>query len=336
MKKKFRVYLFSILGVGISWMGCKPAIPLKAAQVAKTSVETTITTISSGTVDAERQAVLGFSAPGRVQKIVVRIGDHVSAGQILAQLENIDLQTIAQDAAREQARAKELFNSGLVSRVALDDANRALEVSRANLDKTIIRAPFAGIVTELNLQMGELASSAVTPGGKSPIRLIDLKPRIVKGDIDEVDLGKVKKGAPARIRILAVRSQPFVAQVSRVVPFVSASKEQDRTSQIELKILEDDPRIPVGASADVEIIVDKKEDVAAVPARLVLGTGDQRYLYKWVDGRAVKTPVTLGLGNYDRAEIRSGVAVGDIVLFPSDEVELKDGVKVGANVIKWP
>ncbi|MGZ3699505.1 MAG: biotin/lipoyl-binding protein, partial [Bdellovibrionota bacterium] len=67
--------------------GCKKAPILKAAKATKTHVETTITTTSSGTVDAEQQAALGFTAAGRVSKILVRVGDHVRPGQVLATLD---------------------------------------------------------------------------------------------------------------------------------------------------------------------------------------------------------------------------------------------------------
>jgi HlyD family secretion protein len=333
---------FVVLGLAVATTpGCSKSVTLKAVQVASVAVESTVTTISSGTVDAQQQAVLGFSAAGRVKRISVRLGDTVKPGALIAQLDNTDLQAVHDEAVRERDRAKQLFDSGLVSRVALDEAAKNYEIARANLDKTVIRAPFEGVVTELNLEAGELyqGGAGATNVGKASVRIVDLKPRIVKGQIDEADIAKVKAGAAARIKILAVRAKPFAARVERVVPYVSTTREQDRTSEIELRITEapEGPAlIPVGASADIEIVVASKENVPALPSRTVLGLGANRYVYR-VDGNRIRrTPIQVGLGNYDRTEIVSGVAAGDAVVFPSDEIELKDGIKVQTEKVAWP
>ena len=315
---------------------CSPGPQLKAIKAAKASVESTITTTSSGTVDADQQAVLGFSVTGRVMRIHVRLGDTVKRGQILAEIENSDLQTIYHQASDDLGRAQELFKDGLVSKVALDDAKKNLDVARVNLDRSVIRAPFDGVITEQNLQIGELTAHDTTSSAKAPMRIVDQKPRIVKGDIDEIDLARVHVGSPARIKILAARPTPFLATVSRVVPYVSTTKEQDRTSQIELQITEAESAIPVGASADVEVITERKDDVLAVPARAVLGTGDQRYVYRFNDGRIEKTSIKTGVGNYDRRQIIEGLSEGDVVVYPSDTVELKDKLKVKTEILPWP
>ena len=314
--------------------GCSRAVPLKVVAATRIPVESTLSTTSSGTVDAQQQAILGFTAMGRIAQVTVVLGAKVKAGQTLARLDNTDLLAISRDAATENHRNEELFASGLISRTAMDEAKRNVEVARVNLSKTVIVAPFDGIVTELNLQVGELSQSSTA--GKAPIRLIDLKPRVIKGEIDEIDLAKVKMGSPARIKIMAVRAEPFAAVVTRVVPFVSTTKEQDRTSQIELKITEPDSAIPVGASADVEVVVDIKPNALAVPTRAVLGTGDGRYLYAVRDGKLVKTQIKAGAGNYDRLEILSGIEAGTEVALPADNVELKDGLKVTTEKTPWP
>ena len=74
----------------------------------------------------------------------------------------------------------------------------------------------------MNLELGEIPqSSLASTASAAPIRLVDLKPRIIKGVVDEVDLSRVKLGQTARIRIPAVRKEPFDGTVTRVVPFIS-------------------------------------------------------------------------------------------------------------------
>ena len=319
----------------LAGVGCTRAQKVKAVKAVATPVETTVTTINSGTVYAEQQAVLNFGAMGRVGDVHVEVGARVKKGQKLASLENADLRAATQAAQAELRRARDLFGEKLVSQAALDEAKRAAESAQAAVDRSVIDAPFDGLITEVNLRKGEIAQVPSLPD-KPPIRIIDLKERLVKGEIDELDLGKVKQGLTARIRIPAIGDKRFEAKVTSVVPFVSSTREQDRTSKIELQLKENDPAIPVGASAEVEILVDTKTAALTVPARAVLGTSKERYVFKIVDGKLARTKVTVGVGNYDRREIVSGLQAGDVVALPADDYEMKDGVKAEAELQPWP
>ena len=126
------------------------------------------------------------------------------------------------------------------------------------------------------------------------------------------------------------------AEVTKIIPFISTTKEQDRTAQVVLKLLDANSKIPVGASADVEIIVTQKSDALAIPSTLILGSSGQRHVFKEVDGKILKVAIQTGVGNYERTEVVSGLDVGDVIVYPADEVELKDGLKVTANVEPWP
>ncbi len=316
---------------------CGPKVKLKGVQAAPTRVESSVTTTTAGTVSAEQAAVLAFAGAGRVSRINVKAGDPVKKGDILAELENTDLKSTFANAQRELKRAQELFDNGLVSRAGLDDARRGIDVARANLDKSVVRAPFDGIVTEMNLEIGETPQAAST-SGKAALRIVDSLPRIIRGDIDEIDLSRVKVGTPARVKIQAIGGGWMAAEVRKVVPFVSTAKERDRTSEIELKLIEQPEKmIPVGASVDIEIITEAKENVLAVPARVVTGKSGQRYVYKYgADGKLVRTSVKTGTGNYARMEILEGLSKGDVVVFPPDDVELKDGMRAEVETSPWP
>lgn len=327
--------------LGFAWItlhsGCGSALELKGAQVKAASVESVVTTTTAGTVMAEQQAILAFGVTGRVKSLSVQAGQAVRRGQILAQLENSDLRTALSTAQSELDRAGELYKSALVSRAALDEAKRAFDGAQANFEKTLIRAPFDGIVTEVSLELGELAQPAATASQKAPIRIVDLKPRLVRGDIDEVDLAKIQVGTPARIRIQAVGKDWIPAKVRKVIPFVSTAREKDRTSEIELSIQSPDAnRIPVGASAEIELIVAAKEAAVVVPSRTLLGHGAQRYVFLFRDGKIHKEAVQTGIGNYERMEILGGLKIGDTVVFPPEEKELRDGAKAKVELVPWP
>jgi HlyD family secretion protein len=210
-----------------------------------------------------------------------------------------------------------------------------LDTARAAYEKSLIRAPFDGIVTEVNLDAGQLSQiTAIMP--KAPIRVVDIAPRYVEAELDEVDLPAVKRGMRARVKILAVGRDPFYGTVRKVVPFVSTLREQDRTSLIELELPPGADLLPVGASADIEIIVSERNNVLALPPRTVFGRGSERYVFRAVQGNAVKTDIKTGLSNYERVEILSGLERGEVVIFPPEREDIRDGLPIKVEVVRWP
>ena len=331
----------SLLVVSTLLISCSKKIKVDSISLSKGLVESTVTTINSGTIEAKSQAQLAFGTVGRIAKIYVSLGQKVNSGDIIAELENADLKAMNSEAQKELARAEELYKNGLVSIANLDSAKRAREVARINFEKTQMRAPFAGMITAMDLKVGEFYQSA-TVANKTQVQIIDLKKRVIKGEIDEIDLQKIAVGKPARVKIPAIRNLIFKAVVTKVVPFVSVAKDQDRTSEIELEITDAKDEagnallIPVGASADVEIISESKNDVAILPAQSVYGTGKNRFVYKIDSNKLIKTEVKIGLGNYDRVEILEGVTANDKIAMAASGVELSDELGVEAKEKKWP
>lgn len=326
---KFLCLMFSL----VSLLACTKKITLQAIHPAMTRVESTVTTISSGTVESEQQAILSFGINGRIAEVFRKAGDNVKTGDAIARIENTDIKLIYEQAEREHGRAKKLYSERLISKTSFEEAKKALEIAKSNWEKSIITAPFDGMITELNLNLGEMFNPQAR---RTPVRIVDNKARIIKGDIDEMDLSKVKIGQTARVRIPAVKAEAFSAKVTRVVPFVDATKEQDRVSQIEMKLESNEITIPVGASAEIEILTDYKDNALGVPNRLLLGTGKDRFVYKADNGALKKVPVKTGIGNYEKIEIVEGLHPKDLIVYPSEEAELKDGLRPIIKEVPWP
>lgn len=318
---------------------CSQKFSVDSIKVTQGFVESTVTTINSGTVEAKKQAELSFGTVGRISVIHTNVGSIVKEGTIIAEIENQDLKAVYEEANKEFERAKELFNNGLVSVSNLDSAKRAKEVSRINLEKTIIKAPFTGMITALDLKVGEFYQTATTLSNRPKVQMIDLDKRLVKGEIDEVDLNKVKNGQLARVKIPALK-RTINARVNKVVPFVSTAKDQDRTSQLELELItEKDLKItdiPVGASADVEIVTEKKENVTIIPTNYIQGVGTKKFVYKLTDNKLHKVTIKIGTGNYDRSEIIEGLNINDTIARPPEGIDDVEKIKVEAKEIKWP
>jgi HlyD family secretion protein len=308
-------------------IGCDDPPTVHLAQAATGTVEHTISSVNSGTVRAERDAVLAFGTVGRVKAVHRSLGDTVREGEVIAELENEDLVAAFETAKSEHERVESLVRARTIASYEREGARRMLELSRANLEKSLIRAPFEGIITELNLEAGEL-SQITTPDPRAKVRLVDLRPRYIEAEIDEVDLRFVQVGAEARVEVLATRAEAFNARVRRVIPFVSTLREQDRTAQVELELEHGAPLLPPGASADVEIVAARRVGVTTVPTRAVLGRAGSRYVFRFDSGVARKAPVEVGLGNYERTEVISGITEGARLVLPSESIELEDGLAV--------
>ena len=315
------------VAVLLSLAGCKEKPEVSVVSVARGSVEETVTGVNSGTVKAEQLAELAFGAVGRVREVNVHLGERVPKGMVLAQIENGDLKSRLEVAQEELARAKTLQQSQAASRSNVIQAQGNYDAAVTAYERSLIRAPFEGIVAEKNLEVGQLSQiTAVIP--LAPLRLIDTKPRYVKVEIDEVDLPKVHLGMPARVKVLAVRREPFKATVRKVIPFVSSIREQDRTSEVELDVESEGVLLPAGASADVEIVTATRSDVVVVPSRALLGRGAGRYVFTLRGSRVSKTPVGVGLAGFTLSEIVSGLSASDLVVMPAEKIELYDGLAV--------
>jgi len=330
---KFSLIFISTLFIS----ACSSKVDVEAIKVTTGSVQSTVSTINSGTIEAKKQAMLAFGTVGRIAKIHVSLGSTVEKGQIIAELENADLQAINEEANKEFQRTTELFQNGLVSNAYLDNQRKIKEVARVNLQKTQIIAPFKGMVTSLELKIGEFFQNAqVGINNKPSVQLIDLEQRLVKGEIDEVDLQNVKIGQESMVRVPALKNQKISAKVSKVVPFVSTAKDQDRTSQIELEITDNKVLIPVGASADVEIVTSKKDQVLMIPTHYILGVGSKKYVLKINDGKIKKQDIVIGLSNYDRSEILEGLKKDDLIAKAPEGIEVSDDTKVNEKIKSWP
>ncbi len=216
-------------------------------------------------------------------------------------------------------------NSAL-SRIGQEEA--ALALARANLDKTVLRAPFDGIVADVTTEVGEYITPS-PPGLPIPpvIVLYDDAATYVSAPMDEVDVAKVRVGQAARVTLDAYSGRSLPARVTRVAPYVLDVQEQNRTFEIEAEL--DDAAFAKtllpGTSADVEVILASRDGVLRIPTYALLEGG--RVLV--VENRRLAArPIETGLKNWQFAEVTKGLSAGDAVAVSLDRAEVKEGARV--------
>ncbi len=314
--------------------GCSKEVEVKHAIAEISTVQLTVSTINSGTIEAKKEATLSFGSVGRIAKTYTDVSSVVEKGAVLAELENADLKAIYLDAFNEHERSLALLKDGLISKASLDLMKKNLEIARVNLEKTFMRAPFKGMVTTFDLTVGEFYQTSLNQTSVSAnasatpfVKLIDLDKRLVRGDVDEVDLHLIKKDQTVKIKIPAMEKRIFQGKLIQLVPYVSSAKDQDRTSQVLIEI-ESSELIPVGASADVEIVIQEKQQTLTINSNAVVGKNKDRFVFLIRDGKTMKQPVNVGIHNYEKTEIINGLKAGDQVLLPGDQYEMAADLKV--------
>lgn len=201
-----------------------------------------------------------------------------------------------------------------------------IDAANAELERTRLRAPFEGIVAEINGEIGEfITPSPVGIPTPPAVDLVDASCIYVTAPIDEVDAPRVREGMQARVTLDAFKDRHFAAHVRRVAPYVLDTEKQARTVEVEAELDgHNDANLLPGYSADVEIILAEKPDVLRIPTRALID-GKQVYVLK--DGKVHKVDVTRGLGNWEYTEVTKGLEPGAQIVVSIDREGLADGVE---------
>ncbi len=365
------VFLAVLAGLTFSLTRPKPiAVTVAAAEPGR--VETTVANTRAGSVAACRRAKLAPPMGGRIDKLLVREGDRVKAGQVLVELWNDDLAArerisleqrataqahvreaclVADNARRNAERTRALRAKGFVSeervdqaeseakarqagcdsaRAQVQEAQARIGASRADTARTVVKAPFDGIVAEVNGEVGEYLTPS-PPGIPTlpAIDLIDDACLYVTAPIDEVDAAQLRVGMAGRISLDAYRGKHFTGKVRRIAPYVLALEKQARTVEVEVDF--ESPaeirHLLVGYSADIEVVVDARDDVLRIPTSALMPGG--RVLVLTEGGVLEERKVEAGLSNWEFTEAKGGLARGDRVVTSLERA----GVKAGARAV---
>jgi HlyD family secretion protein len=238
---------------------------------------------------------------------------------------------LASEEAADQAEGRS--QSTAAACTAAEDATRVadarVDVTKAHLERTQLYAPFAGVIAEINGELGEFVTPSPVGIPTPPtVDLIDASCLYISAPIDEVDAPRVHAGLAARISLDAFPERAFPGHVRRVAPYVLDQEKQARTVEIEAEF--DDPEeagLLAGYSADVEVILDERDDALRLPSSVILP--DKSVLvFDDATGTIVARPIETGIANWEFTEILGGIANGDRVVSSVD----RDGVVDGAAV----
>ena len=214
---------------------------------------------------------------------------------------------------------------------AVKVSNAQVEITKARLELTILRAPFDGVVAEINGELGEFVTPSPIGVPTPPaVDLIDASCLYISAPIDEVDAPAVRAGQEAIITLDAFPTEKFPGIVRRVAPYVLDIEKQARTVEIEAEINQPPENSAMGDllpgySADIEVILATRLDVLRVPTQVILD-GNRVFIFE--DGVLHERLIQTGISNWEQTEVIDGLTDGDFVVLSVD----RDGVEDGAVV----
>ena len=233
------------------------------------------------------------------------------------------------DRAVGDAEAKQAGCEAVRDLVRVSDAR--VDVATAALQRTLLKAPFDGVIAEINGEIGEFVTPSPVGVPTPPtVDLIDNSCLYISAPIDEVDAPAVRTGMSARITLDAFPDQDFPGHVRRVAPYVLEVEKQARTVEVEAEI--DNPEkydLMPGYSADVEIILDTRVDVLRIPALAVID-GEKVLLLNEQDQVIEERMIERGVSNWEYSEIVSGLDGSELVILSVD----REGVEAGATAVR--
>jgi len=206
-----------------------------------------------------------------------------------------------------------------------------VDVARAELERTRLTAPFAGVIGEINGELNEYVTPS-PPGIATPpaVDLIDDSCFYVEAPIDEVDASDIVSELRARISLDAFGNRHFGGKVRRIASYVLDREKQARTVDVEVGFVrpEDVNPLLAGYSADVEIVLDVRQETLRIPTEAVL---DGKRVYVYSPAREVIEERTFeaGISNWDHTEVASGLTAGELVVVNVDGA----GVRNGAHAV---
>jgi len=361
--------LVVIGGVLLARAAKKKPILVDTATVERGIVKDEISSSTAGEVMAERKATVRAELSARVLTVQHKRGERVKAGDVVAALDPADLdakvkqaqatleaqraqvtqaEAHAEAAKRTAGKDAHLVERGaLSSRIGEDSASLAREAeaaqraARAMLEQNqaavlaakvarshaVLTAPFDGLLADVFADPGEQAQP-----GMALFEIVDDSRLHVEATIDEADIGRVKVGQPAVLRLDALPDHPIAGVVSKLDPTVRTDPKGARTLRLEAEIADlpaaQKDGVRPGMSANVDVVVAEKQNVLSLPTNVIIGRGTKRSVFVIEQGLARDRTIQIGISSWERTEVVSGLREGDHVVANLNEKSLVDGAPV--------
>lgn len=343
-------------GYQLLWPHSSSTTPTNVRTVAASRTSVVQTVSAAGSVQSSYSGSADFSTSGTISEIDVKVGDVVTAGQVLAKLDATQANeqlTVAKDnllvAQQNQANggatttgtgksATTSTQSAAQLQTAVDQAQLAVDQAQDTVNATVLTAPAAGTVTAVNGSVGQKAgsgsasssssSSSSKSGGAASsgsgtsgfITLTNMTSLQVKAQVAEIDVSKTKVGQDATVTVNALPDTPVAAKVAAVdlTPTTTNGVVQ---YGVTLNLTSPPAGLLPGQSASIAITVAQADNALAIPsAALQSGSNGSHTVTVLANGQQTTKPVQIGVRSESLVQITSGLSEGDQVVLSTASI----------------
>ncbi|MBI4183555.1 MAG: efflux RND transporter periplasmic adaptor subunit [Proteobacteria bacterium] len=306
-------------------------VEVEAAVVRAETVRREVSAV--GTLLANESVIIRPEVEGRVADLSFREGQAVTEGTVLVRIEDAIHQArlVQAEAALTLSRANyeraaDLYTKGsgtarardeTFAKMRSDEADLAL--NRALLAKTVIRAPFDGI-----LGLRKVSVGAFVRPGDDVVDLVDIDPIKVDFRIPETLAAGLRVGQDIRVAVDALPGRAFEGRVYAISPEFDP---QGRSVLLRARIANPNGPLRPGMFARVGLVLEEREGALVVPETALVPLAGEQFVFKVVDGKAVQAMVKIGQRRAGRVEVREGLKAGETVV-TAGQIKLRDGVPV--------
>jgi len=336
----------SAFGLWSWWQGREPEVALVTVEQGPIYEAVHAT----GRVASDRLVDVTSHGPGQLVAVLVKEGERVEKGQILARMDDqdakmrvkrieaslISLEEEVNRANKIRERLRRAFQVGAVSRQALDDAEadwtaasarqavaqEELAAAKLELERTRIKAPFSGIVTEVVAHPGQWVAPP-----QPILKLVDDGRKLVRLQVDAADSARLAPGQTVVLSSEAFPDRRWQEKVLRIAPATEAN-----AVQVEVSLGRNAPPLRLGQPVSGEIRIRGSERAVKLPLAALVEVNGEPAVMVLRDGKIHYRRVEIGIEDFTHVEIRSGLRPGDrVVLAPGRTLKEGQAVRIAGR-----
>lgn len=293
--------------------------------------ELALTKTFSGTLEGEEQANIIAKIPERIMKLNVRVGEYVKAGSVLFELDKggassqfYQAQAAFLNSQKNFERMKNLLKEGAISQQAFDQVETGYDVAKANFDaarSTVeITSPISGIVTAINVSIGDLANPQMPMATIANIGRMKAKFNVGESDVPSFFVGQ-------SVQVYS-EMNPDVIQTGKIFQLSNSANVQSRTFEMQAMFTNTKDRwFKPGMFCRVNVNMKTKKDALVIPIAAVVKSSNGDGIYLINEDKSYYKTITTGITDGNLIEVITGLKAGDKIVTLGMN-NLKDGTVV--------
>lgn len=326
--KKRIILVLTILTLSLLMFGCGNSDETQSAAEVK-KVPVTVQTIVKG--DMKKTVEMGGllqphdevrlssnNPANKVVNVAVQEGDYVLRGTPLVLFDSRNIDLSLEQTTRSYERNKQLFEQGAISKSQMEQIEDGLKSVQLQKENTIITSPINGVVSSVSAVEGQLA------GSMPLVSVVNIDRLKLVLQVGETNISKLKMGNEMSVSIPAASKDAYVGLITNIAPHVDS---MTKAYPVTVEILNESKAVKGGMYGEVELVIERKEDVLVIPQNAILDYEQSKIVFVVEEGKAVQREVKVGITLGDEAEIKEGLQEGEELI-----VEGQYGIKDGTDV----